>query len=200
MQITLEHELKNVSVFLDEMRQRALINAARMSMNRAIVGVAGRANTMIREQRKLKASVVRQNFKVSRAKGNNLATMQASLSISGKPMSMIHFVLGKQAPRNQKGIKVAKRKRLQFEVRPGKVFTIKSAFIARGKNSNYHVFQKHKGIWYKEARGGLSAIASREEFKNALQAYGKERLGVEFKQALDFEMAKAMAKARGASK
>jgi len=203
MNITLDHQLRNVETFLDDLKKKALINATRMSLNKTLSSVAARANVMIREQRKLKLSAVKSYFRMRKAQGNSLTALEAKFEISSKPVSLINYVVGKRSPQSTAGIKVSKRKSVKVEIVPGVKTTLLSAFIANGRGGNTQVFRRRGKASLpivKQSGGSLSSIASKDSFRNALQSFAKDRLGIEFKTAFDFQLARAMKNAsRGKS-
>lgn len=111
--------LEKVDVFLDKLKTKALVNATRKSMNRSISALRTKANKEIRAKRKLKVSEINKRFfRITKAKGSNLSTLEAKLEVSGEAVSLIRFVVGQKEPRDQKGIPVAKRKLVRVEVKP----------------------------------------------------------------------------------
>lgn len=190
--ISLEKDLNEIKVFLDEFRTKALVNATRKSFNRTVSTLRTRSNKEVREHRKLKAGEInRRFFRVMKARGSRLDRLEASLDISGDPISLIRFVKGDKNPRNQKGIKVKKRKPLKVEVKPGRRVQLKSAFIAKGSGGKNQIFRRRTGKRnpiVKQSVPALSTLFSRDRFRAPLEAFANAKLSQEFERTFEFEL------------
>lgn len=198
MKITVD--IDRVVEFLDEFKTKALISAARKSMNRTVMMLRTRANRLAREERKLKSSELNKDFfKVKKAYGNNLGALQASLQISGRPMSLIRFVVGPKQPIPQQGIPVRSRKNLKVEVKPGRRVALSTAFIARGRGGNLQVFRRQTKASFpimKQSVPALSRLFEKDPNKSALEKFGHDTLGSEFDRVFKFELERIMDRRR----
>ena len=90
----------------------------------------------------LSATEIKRRIHVLKAKGGSLRSVQAALSFSGVPISMIHFVVGNKQPIKQAGKKVKKRRKLKARIKSGTTIKLNGAFIQDIQSK--HVF-RHKG-------------------------------------------------------
>lgn len=204
--VNLSVDLDQITGFLDDFKKKALVNATRMSMNRTVASLRTFANKKAREFRKVKAGDLnRKYFSLKRASGGDLGRMEASLTISGRPMSLIDFVVGSKTPRDQAGIPVAARKRIKVEVKPGRKVTLQSAYIGRAKGGAYHVFRRlgssAKGARsytpsYKQSVPSLAVLFAKQEVRDEMESFARAKLGAEFEQAFTFEVQKIIERRR----
>ncbi len=195
LQMEIVVDLDSVKVFLDEFKTKALVSAARKSINRSVSSLRTRANVVARENRKrMRAGEINKKFfRTVKAKGNSLDKMHASLSFSNKPVSLIRFVVGKKTARRQKGIEIADRKKLVVEVKPGRRVVLQSAFIAKGRGGRNHVFRrrtKKRTPIVKQSVPAFSVIFSRAKIRLPLEKFANKKLGDEFERTFKFELDK----------
>lgn len=198
IQASISLDLNAIDQFLTEFKSKAVVNAARKSMNRSISSVRTRINKDLRKERKLKAGVINRRYlNVKKAKGRFLADLEASVGVARDPVSLIHFVVGQKEPRNQKGIAVGKRKPLTVEVVPGRRIKLRSAFIAKGRGGKNQVFRRRSKERYpimKQSTAGLSVIAQRDKFRLPIEKFAREKWQSEFARTFQFELDKLIAK------
>lgn len=194
LEMKISVDLNSVKVFLDDVKFKALTNATRKSMNRALSALQTQASRVAREERKLKLREIKTRyFRLTKAKGNRLHEMKASLEISGKPLSLIHFVVGNKEPRSQAGIPVRKRKSIRVEVKPGRKVQLKSAFITRGRGGNNQIFRRRGKRSYpivKQSVPSLAAVFSRDKIRKPLESFAQAKLSSEFEKTFQFEINK----------
>lgn len=192
LEMKISVNLDQVTEFLSEFKGRALVNATRKSMNRAVASLRTHANRKVREHRKLKASEINSKFfRMTKARGSRLDQLEASLEISGKPVSLIRFVVGKKEGRSQKGIPVRKRKPVVVEVRPGRRVKLKGAFIAQGRGGNNQVFRRRTKKRFpivKQSVPSLAKLFEKPSFRNPLEKFAEAKLGSEFARTFKFEL------------
>lgn len=192
LKITVKNDIDKLAEFLDEFQQRALVKATRMAMNRSVMSLRTQANRMAREERKLKQGDINKDyFKITKASGNNLGTLHASLEISGKPMSLIRFVLGPAEKFSQAGIKIADRRKVKVEVKPGRKVELKGAFIGEGRSGNFHVFRRRgpkRHPIVKQSAPSLAVVFERKLFRDRLEAFMKGKFASEFQGAMTYEV------------
>lgn len=190
----IEVDLDQVKVFLNEVKTRALVRATRKSMNRSLSALQTRANKKAREHRKLKAREIKKDFfNLKKAKGNHLHRIEAELGVSGRPMSLLRFVVGQKEPRRQKGIPMRSRRKVQVEVRPGRKVKLDSAFIAKGKGGKNQVFRrrtKSRAPIVKQSVPALSTLFARKKIETPLRLFARRHFLKEFGRTFDFELNK----------
>lgn len=190
MRIKIGIDLNRVDVFLDNLKTKALVQATRGAMNRSLSMLVTRAGRIARDNRKLKLKEIKNDFfKIKRAKGNSLGELDASLEISGRPMSLIRFVVGDKSPRPQAGIPVAKRKRVKVEVKPGTRAIRAHAFIAQGKGGNFQVFtRKGQGRFNKQSVPSLASVFAKDEIHVPLEKFAQEQFLSEFDRLFTYKL------------
>ncbi|MBI4208552.1 MAG: phage tail protein [Deltaproteobacteria bacterium] len=192
LEIRFEHDFGKIPVFLDRLKARAVLRSVKRSLNRTIEGVRTQANVQVRQERKLKASEINQNyFRVDRARSYSLQGMEALLSVSTKPIPLLPFVLGSQEPAIQKGIAIRERKPLRAEIQPGRRQQLPHAFIARVRSKQ--VFRRKdpgRSPLMKQSIPPLTTLFQRKEFLSPLERYARERYGKEFSSNFNFELSK----------
>lgn len=201
MKIEISNDIDDVVEFLDELKLRALVNAARKSMNRSVMALRTQANRVVREERKLKMGEINKDyFKVTKAKGSDLGSMSASLSVSGKSVSLIRFLVGNKSVQSTKGIPVKQRTPVRVEVRPGRKVTLKGAFLAAGKSGNVHIFRRRTAARHpivKQSTPALSVLLARDQHRLKLESFAKEHFSKEFKTTFSYEVQRLIDKKNG---
>lgn len=187
----LDHELQNV---LKEFRAVDVVQAARRAINRTLLGVRQKSLDDIRSRLNVKERDLRKRMRVHKAQGNSLATLEGSVSYSTDSFPLLSFVKGSKAPIKQKGIPVARRRRLKVEIEKGKVFTVKGAFIQR--KHSVQVFRKLKKAGFKkQGIRSLGFMITNRGLGESLQDYGQRRFVKEFFRELDVRASKIVTSA-----
>jgi hypothetical protein len=193
LEIRFEHDFGKIPIFLDHLKARAVLRSVKRSLNRTIEGVRTQANSQVRQERKLKASEINQDyFRVGKAQGNlSLEGMTATLSVSKKPIPLLQFVIGSKEPAIQKGIAIQERKPLRVQVHPQRRQHVSHAFIARVRSKQVLRRKNHgKSPLVKQSVPPLSTLFEREEFTTPLERYARERYAQEFASNFRFELDK----------
>jgi len=200
VKVTVTTNLDQVTDFLDDFKLKALVGATRKAMNRSVMALRTQANRIVREERKLKQGEINKDyFKLKKASGRDLASMSASLEVSGKPVSLIRFVIGNRKVQSTKGIAVSARPEVKVEVKPGRRVIRRTAFIATGKSGNVHVFTrmgKERHPIKKQSTPALSVLLSREKHKMALESFAQQHFAKEFQHTFQWEVERLTRKAR----
>lgn len=173
--------LDELAGFLDQFKQRDVVQAARRAINRTIVGLRQKSSDEIRKAYNVKEKNLRPRMRLQKPQGNLLSAMEGSVEYSDNPISMIDFVKGSKAPLKQKGIPVKKRRKLKAEVKKGKTFVVKGGFIQKGKNGNNQVFKGKRGKGFKKQ--GTRSVASMVKdlgFGKMFTGYAQKRFEREF--------------------
>lgn len=119
------------------------------------------------------------------ARGKSLGEIYASIAVSNKSISLIHFVRGDKQPIKQKGIAIKKRKRVKIAIRRGKTITLKNDFIMRAHNSVQLYRRRNSGI-IKQAIPSFYRLVMKPELKGKIELYGQQRFREEMERNLKF--------------
>lgn len=194
-------DLKGVDKYLNELSLKSFSRVTRRALNKAIVSVRAEANEIAREQRKLKKGEINRDFfKMIKARGGKISAsnaLSAQLLVSGRPMSMIRFVLGSKTPRPMKGLSYKQRRKIKVEVFPGSKITKAHAFIAKGQNGNFQLFQrqgKERLPLNKLVAPALSNIFKSPAVASRIKAFANQRMEIEMARAYELEMAELQSK------
>ena len=194
LNIQIETNLKEVDVFLTGLKEKALVKSTRRSLNRTLSQFQTQLNRKIRQRRKLKASEIKRRFlRLEKAKGNMLRTMNAELAVSGDPVGLIRFVIGKKEPKSQAGIPVNKRKPITVQIRPGKRTKLEHVFIAKGKGGKNQVFRRKTTKSFpivKQSTASLSKMVERPGFRLPLEKFASQTFIKEHERNFKFELSK----------
>jgi hypothetical protein len=96
-------------------------------------------------------------YTLDKLKGK-LHELSITLMVSSRSPSLLRFVRGNKEPRNQKGIKPSRRKKVIVEVTPGKRQKLDKGFIVKGKYNQKIVAQHARGAKWNPRKGGTRFI------------------------------------------
>ncbi len=145
LNLSLESNLKKITITLDKIRTKAMVTAARQGLNKTLSKMNTLSANAVKQRRNLKVGIIKRKFFTQiKAKGSTLDRLEASLIVSAKPISAITYIVGKREPRSQKGITIRKRKKVKVRIRPGKTTILPNAFLAKGKSGNTQIFRRKK--------------------------------------------------------
>lgn len=166
--------------------QKHVVAAARFSINRSLLTVRNESIPMIRKHLNMKVGAVRKRAAIERTKGGGLRSLIGAVDYSVTPVGLIEFVKGNKQPIKQKGIKVAKRRKVKIEIRPGRRLTLKSAFIQKVKTTQ--VFRGRRGIgFHKQGVPSIGwVVFNRDGIHRKLVGIGQDR----FKELFNSEIQK----------
>ena len=155
--ISIEDNFDGLEGFLDELKTKAVIDATRFSINRALVTVRDRSVKKVRERLAVKAGVLKKkHLVIVKAKGGNLFTMEGLIKYNTTPIPLLEFVTGSKQPRSQKGVAISRRKPLKARIRPGKTIKLRHAFIATVKSKQ--VFKRAGAGTRKVKKQGITSV------------------------------------------
>lgn len=197
--LELAHNLTEAGLYLKDVHKADLTKAVRSALNRSLKSLETESNKAIRRIRRLKAREIRREWfvMVKRTKGRNIAAFEAILGIKDKPVSLIRFVKGSKNPRNQQGVKVARRRKIAIEIKPGNKKKLKDAFIAKGRGNKNHVFRRETSKSFpinKQSTPSLHLLFKDSAFRRPIENIVAKRLQREFVTALNFAISKRLAK------
>ena len=188
LDLSIEHNFNDLEIWLDDAKQKEAFQSARAAINRSLIATRKLSGKLIRRQYKVKksglsATDIKKAHRIVKAKGGTLATLRGEVRFLGKPIPLLSFVSGSKSIIEQKGIKVAKRKKLKVEIRPGKKIVLKAAFI--GKVHTKQVFKRGGKGLKRQAGPSIPEIVFRPRMLKALQT----KLVRTFNQRFPVEMA-----------
>ena len=92
IEISLDKTIQEIDLFFDNLKFRAITLAAKQAINRTAGRLQTFSNKEIRKRRKLQLKEIKKRIFISKAKGVNLAALQAKIKFSGMPLPMILFI------------------------------------------------------------------------------------------------------------
>lgn len=149
LEISLDRDIKHLEKFFTDLRFKAITTAARQGINKAADSTRSMAIKEIQKKRNialkdLKGGKGRRGFvTVKKARGKNLASLEASVDFSGRVIPMIFLIVGRKTPKSFR-IPNSRRKSRTFEIVKGARSTKKGLFIqkaARGQR-RFEVFRR----------------------------------------------------------
>lgn len=143
LEINLDKDIKEIDAFFDNLKFKAVTTAARQGLNRAATRVRTVAMKEIRQRRNLKLKDTKKRISIKKAKGSNLAQLEARINFSGIPLPLILFIVGKPKPVTQKRANPDRKPR-SFTVIKGQTKKRRGLFVekaSRGK-LRFRVFRR----------------------------------------------------------
>ena len=149
LEISLDKDINEINGFFTDLKFKVITKSARQALNRAATRTQSLTIKELRKKRNaklrdLKGGKGRRGFvTVRKAKGNNLATLEASVKFSGLPLPLILFILGNKTPKAQT-VANPRRKPRRFEIIKGKKSTRSGLFIQKAKHGDrqFQVFRR----------------------------------------------------------
>ena len=99
LEISLDKDIKEIQGFFNDLKFKAITTAARQGLNKAVDQTRSLAIKEIRKKRHAKLSDLRGRkgrkgfVTIRKARGNNLARLEAIFNFSGAPLPLIYFIL-----------------------------------------------------------------------------------------------------------
>ena len=193
-----------ISGFLKGFTNVAMKKAAVQSMNRVATTVRKESVKIIGSRLKLPKGGrsskggggntppgLKSLFEISKAKYSRsipLNQIYSSVNTSSKPISLIHFVRGQKAPIPQKGIAVARRKKVVVEVTPGRKVKLQTAFIAKSRRGGaVQVFRRdNNDKLIKQSVPSVYGFMAKPEVRTPIGRIAFDRYKIEFPRALEY--------------
>ena len=143
LEISLDRDIREIDAFLDELKFRALTLAARQALNRSAVDIRAFANKQIRKRQNLKLGDIKKRVRIIRARGMNIAQLEARVNFSGIPLPMILFIVGQKSPKAQTQPNPRRRSR-SFQIVKGQKKKKPGLFIAPAQRGGrqFQVFRR----------------------------------------------------------
>lgn len=189
-----KHDFYKLPFLFKDLTDVALKKAVVRSVNRAADTVRKDGAIILRQHYRLpmtgsskggsgqKPPGLRDMIVLDKAKYNrkdHLASFQSKVRTSDKPISLIHFVVGKKEPRPQKGIPIRRRRLLNVRISQKRAALAK-AFIAKGRGGAVQVFRRGMaGKLIKQSVPSINVVFNRPAIRSrmmgiALKRYVKE--------------------------
>ena len=194
LDVRIDDTFDDIRLYLDSTLEKAAMQSARRALNRTITATRTQALRDLKKRLKFQKGQAKKNkdrFRLIKARGGSLNTIKAEIRFSGETLPLIDFVKGSKSVPKQKGIKVRKRKQLRAEIKPGKTFKLKSAFIADIHSKQ--VFKRRGKRTRQAKKQGLASFATLlsrpRNIKPLLQFTGRE-----FRKVFKHEMSRRVPK------
>lgn len=194
LKINIETNFPHLQTLMNDIGDRDITNAARAALNSATRRGRQQGSNMIRKRINLKATEIKKRIKFTKASGGVLRNLEASLTFSGIPISMVHFIVGKKTPIDQKGVPVKKRRKLKARIRGNKKIMLSGAFIQ--KMQSKQVF-RHKGSSRRARKlstKSLAKIIMEAQIRENLDKIVEKRFSREFQRQIHWRWEKSYSK------
>lgn len=181
MEINITSNFLDVADAFKEVKTKLLYASTRHAINRTLITMRFQAIQQLRKQIDIKSSTLRnRHIRIHKAAGTSFDRLQGVISFNTTPVPLIEFVKGSKEPANQKGMAVKDRPRLKVQIRPGKKFTLKKAFIQKVKTKQ--VFSRASGQreFKKQAITSVGYIVMERGIGRNLADLGAQRFRVVF--------------------
>lgn len=197
LEISLNKTIREIDLFFDDLKFKAITLSARQALNRTATRVRSFSNKEIRKRRKLQLKEVKKRITISKAKGVNLAALQAKIRFSGMPLPMILFILGQKTPKKQT-LPNPRRKSRRFEIIKGQKKSKKGLFIQRAQRGRmqFQVFRrkdpndKSKGFRLQSVPSIAEVLRKKSNLLRRIENRGGRILETEYDRALAFQLQK----------
>lgn len=197
LEISLDKTIREIDLFFDDLKFKAITLSARQALNRTATRVRSFSNKEIRKRRKLQLKEVKKRITISKAKGVNLAALQAKIRFSGMPLPMILFILGQKTPKKQT-LPNPRRKSRRFEIIKGQKKSKKGLFIQRAQRGRmqFQVFRrkdpndKSKGFRLQSVPSIAEVLRKKSNLLRRIENRGGRILETEYDRALAFQLQK----------
>ncbi len=143
LDISLDKDIREIDAFFDDLKFKAVVTAARQSLNRTATRTRSNAIRELRKRRKAKIREYRQMVKVFRAKGGILTELEARIEFKDIPLPLIWFISGRAEPKAQR-LPNARRKPRRFEIVQGQKKARPGVFVQKAKKGKmrYQAFRR----------------------------------------------------------
>lgn len=154
LEISLDRDIREIDQFFDDIKFQAVVKSARQALNRTADRTRSFAIKEIRRRRKLKLQDLKGSKKkdklgfvtVRKARGNDLAGLEARVNFSGVPLPLILFIVGQATPKTQT-LPNRRRKPRSFQIIKGQTKAKGGLFVQKAERGNmrFQVFRRKPG-------------------------------------------------------
>ncbi len=203
--ISLDRDIREIDQFFSDLRFKIITKSARQALNRAASRTRSLAIKEIRRRRKLKLQDLKGSKKkgkkgfvtVRKAKGSNIAALEAQVNFSGIPLPLILFILGDKGPKTQT-LPNQRRRSRRFEIIKGKKKAKKGLFIQRAQRGSmtFQVFRredpsdKSKGFTMQSAPSVAEILRTKSNVLRKIENGAIAIMQREYDRALQFNLSK----------
>ena len=198
LEISLDKDINQINAFFSDLKFKAITKAARQALNRTVDSTRSIAIKELLSRRRLnKLKDLKGFVRSSRARGNNIAKLEASITFSANPLPLILFIVGTKVPRILRKPN-SERKPRSFEIIKGQRKSKSGLFIqkaARGKR-RFLVFRRgdpkdrSKGFRTQSAPSTAHTLRTRSDLLNKIESHALNTLQKTFSSALKNELGK----------
>lgn len=203
LEISLDRDINQINDFFTDLKFKVITTAARQGLNKAATRTRSFAIKELRKRRKaklsdLKGSKNKRGFvTMSKAKGSNLAKLEARVNFSGVPLPLILFILGQKTPKRQLLSNTRRRSR-RFEIVKGKKKAKAGLFVQKAKSGDrrFQVFRrtdpsdKSKGFRMQSAPSIAELLRRKSNLLRKIENSAIALMQLEYDRALKFQLSK----------
>lgn len=187
----------------DGLNRKEIGRAAKRSINRTLTTLRKESVPIIQQDVRIKSTVLKQYISLVKAEGKGLL-VTGSLVFQSRGLPLSLFVKGALRATPQKGVKVNKRKAVKVQIKPGKTYVVKGAFIAQTASKGLQVMKRKIGSFPRmqttPSIGQLLLNENRNKIAATLQNRGAELFQKNFQRDLEFRVTKAFANIKAPKK
>lgn len=182
----------------DKLARREVKAAARKSINRTLVTLRKESVMLIREQVRIKSSVLKSQYiSLERAHGSKLNQMEGSLLFKSKGLALVEFLKGNKNPESQKGVPIKRRPKVKVEFTPGKKFVIKGGFLRNTRSRGLQILRRGSTKGHLHMQTGPSVgqllLDAKRGIGNELQSRGRVLFEENFRHELTYRLSQTIA-------
>ena len=197
IEISLDKDIRELDLFFDNLRFKAITLAARQGLNRSAIRVRTLANKEIRKRRSMQLKEVKKRITVKKATGMDLGALEARVNFSGIPLPLILFLVGSKKPRVQK-LPNVRRKSLKFQIQKGQKKAKAGLFVQRAQRGKlaFQVFRrsdpndKSKGFKVQTAPAISELLRTKRNLLRKIENSAIALMQTEYDRALAFQLSK----------
>lgn len=132
IKIDITNDLAKAAAEVDFLNHDIIPKAAKAAINRAVTSMRKESTKLIPKEIRLKSTNLKERYiRLKKAQGSVISGLVGEIAYLDEPVPLIEFVRGSKAPIKQAGIKIRQRRKLRIEIRPGKRFVLRRAFIQK---------------------------------------------------------------------
>lgn len=189
IKIDITNDLAKAAAEVDYLNHDIIPKAAKTAINRAVMSMRKESTKLIPKEIRLKPTNLKERYiKLRKAQGSVIAGLVGVISYLDEPTPLLEFVRGSKDPIKMKGIKIKDRKKLRIEIRPGKKFVLRRAFIQ--KVSSKQVFKRPKGgdNFKKQSAPSVGYIVMHRKLHELIAEEGQRSFQKNFRHELAFRL------------
>lgn len=190
IEIKIQDELNKAAMEIDYMNHDAIPRAAKNAINRAVVTMRKESTQRIPKEMRLRPTNLKERYiRLRKAMGTSIAGLEGEVAYLTEPVPLLEFVRGSKDAIEQKGIRVKDRRKLRVEIRPGKRFMLKRAFIQRAHSKQVFKGSRRKGF-KKQSAPSVGYVVLYRRMHLAIAQAGLDAFAKNFNSDLAFRLSK----------